>query len=98
MGLGVEAPFELCSNARLADAGFAGDQNDLAVAGLSARPTPQQQADFLLATDQWGQSRSAQRLEPARDGARTQNLPGRHRRSDAFDLGGAEIAIFEKIA
>jgi len=38
-----------------------------------------------------------QSLEAAGDGSRTQNLPGRHRRSDAFDLDRAEIAVFEEI-
>ena len=63
--------------------GFAGDQHDLAVARLGARPAAQQQVDLLVAADQPGQRRSAQCLEPARDDARTQHLPGRHRPGDA---------------
>src|SRR2546429_2684932 len=38
-----------------------------------------EQVDFLVAADQPGQRRSAQRLEPARQGTRTQHLPSRHR-------------------
>ena len=78
--------------------GFAGDQHDLAVAGFGARPSAQQQFDLLVAADQWGQCRSAQRLEPARDDARTQYLPSRHRCGDALDLDGAETADLEEIA
>ena len=59
---------------------------------------PQQQVDLLVAADQPGQRRSAQCLEPARDDARTQHLPSRHRRGDALDLDGAEIAVLEEIA
>src|SRR5262245_61145478 len=43
MGLGVEAPLQLCSDARLANAGLAGDQHNLAIAGLGPRPAAQQQ-------------------------------------------------------
>ena len=78
--------------------GFAGDQHDLAVAGLGARPAAQQQVDLLVAADQRGQRRSAQCLEPARDDARTQHLPGRHRPGDALELDGAEIAALEQVA
>src|SRR5882762_1411693 len=39
--LGVEALLQCRNDARLADAGFARDQHDLAVAGLGARPAPQ---------------------------------------------------------
>jgi hypothetical protein len=52
MALGVEAPLQLRSDARLADAGLAGDQHDLAVSRLGTRPAPQQQVDFLLAADE----------------------------------------------
>ena len=98
MRLAVKALRQCRGDARLADAGFAGDQHDLAVARLGARPAPQQQVDLLVAADQRGQRRSAQGLEPARDDARTQHLPGRHRRGEALDLDGAEIAVLEEIA
>ena len=98
MRLGVEALLQCRGDARLADAGLARDQHDLAVARLGARPAPQQQVDLLVAADQRRQRRSAQCLEPARDDARPQYLPGRHRRGDALDLDGAEIAVLEEIA
>jgi hypothetical protein len=96
--LGVEALRQRRGDARLAEAGFARDQHNLAVAGLGAGPAPQQQVDLLVAADQSSHCRSAQCLEPARDGARTQHPPGRHRRGDALDLYAAEIAVFEEIA
>ncbi len=94
----MEALLQFRGNARLAEAGLAGDQHDLAVACLGARPTAQQQVDLLVAADQRAQRRSAQCLEPARHHTRTQYLPGRHRPGDALDLDGAEIAVLEKIA
>ena len=50
---------------RLADAGLAGEQNDLALARLRLRPTPEQQFGFFFAPDEGGQPARVQRLEPA---------------------------------
>src|SRR5215467_9091914 len=94
----MEALFQLRGDARLADSGFAGDEHNLTVTCLGARPTPQQQVDLLVAADQRRQRRSVQSLEPARDSTRTQNLPYRHRRRDAFHLDGAKIAVLEESA
>jgi hypothetical protein len=94
----VEALLQCRGDPRLAEAGLARDQHDLAVAGLGARPAAQEQVDFLVAADQPGQCRSAQCLEPARDDARTQHLPSRHRPGDALHLDGAKIADLEEIA
>ena len=71
MGFRVEAPFQLRCDTRLADPGFAGDQHDLAVANLGARPAAQQQIELLVTADQRGQRRAVQCLESARDGARS---------------------------
>jgi hypothetical protein len=98
MRVGVEALLQSRGDARLADAGLPGDQHDLAVARLGARPPAQQQVDLLVAANQRAQCRSAQCLEPALDGARAQHLPSRHGCGDALDLDGAEIAVFEEIA
>src|SRR6516225_5359354 len=98
MWLGAKVLLQFRGDTRLADAGLTRDQNDLAVPGLGARPTAEQQVDLLVAADQWAQARSVQRLEAARNGARTQHLPGRHRGRDALDLDGAEIAAFEQVA
>jgi hypothetical protein len=96
--LGTKALLQCRGDAGLAEAGFARDQHNMAVARLGACPAPQQQVDLLVAADQPAQRRSAQRLEPARDAARTQYLTGRNRRGDALHLDGAEIAVFEEIA
>jgi hypothetical protein len=74
MGFTMEALCQCCGDVRLAEAGFARDQHDLTVAYLDARPAAQQQIDLLVATDQPGQHRSAQCLEPALDAARSQHL------------------------
>jgi hypothetical protein len=42
MRLGVKALLQCRSEARFADAGLSGDQDDLAVAGLGALPAAQQ--------------------------------------------------------
>jgi len=95
----VAEPLRQCrDNPRLADPGFAGNQNDLAVASPGARPAVQQQADFIVAPDQWAQRRSTQGLEPAGDSARPQRQPGRHRPDDALEFDLAEIAVFEQVA
>ena len=94
----MEALLQCRGDARLAEAGFARNQHDLAVAGLGARPAAQQQIDLLVAANQLGQCRSAQRLEPARDDTGTQHLPSRHRRGDAFHLDDAQIAVLEEVA
>jgi len=94
----MKALFQCGRNTRLAETGFAGDQDDLAVPRLGAFPAPHQQPDLLVAANQWAKRRPAQCLEPARDDARTQHLPGRHRRGEALDLDGAEIPVFEELA
>jgi hypothetical protein len=63
--LAVQALRQCCGDAGLADARFAGDQHDLAVAALGALPAPQQQLDLLVAADQRGQRQAAQSLETA---------------------------------
>src|SRR5262249_28494472 len=98
MRLCAEALLQLRNDARLADAGLAQDQHNLAVAGLSAPPAPQQQFNLLLASDQRRQRRSAQCLEPALDDTRTQYLPRLHRLDDALDAGAPEIGISEELA
>ena len=48
MRLGLEPLLQCCDDARLAEAGFAGNQYDLAVARLGTRPAPQQQVDLIV--------------------------------------------------
>jgi hypothetical protein len=68
--LGVEALHQCRGEARLAEAGFAGNQHDLTVTGLGTRPAPQHQVDLLLSANEPGQRRSTQRLKPAHDDTR----------------------------
>src|SRR6516165_6487339 len=98
MRLGAKALLQLHCDTRLADAGLARDQHDLAIARLGARPATQQQVDLLVAANQRGQGRAAQRLEAAGNGARTHYLPRPHRFGDTLDRDGTEIATFEEIA
>src|SRR6516165_1338762 len=98
MRLGVNALLQCGGDPRLAEARFPRDQYDLAVPHLGARPAPQQQLNLLVAANEPGQRRSAQGLEPAGDDTRTQDLPGRHRRGDALDFDGPEIAVLEEVA
>src|SRR5262249_33519511 len=94
----LEALGERREDARFADAGFARDQHDLAVASLDARPAAQQEVDFLVAANEPAQRCPAQRLEPARQDARTGPVPARQRPGDTLPVEGAEIAVFEEIA
>ena len=75
---------------------FAGDKHNLAVAGLGARPTTQQQVDLLVAADEPDRCRPAQRLESARDDTWTRYLPNRHPPVDACHLNGVKVAILEE--
>ena len=95
MRLGLEALLQYRGDARFAEAGFAGDQHDLPIPCLRARPTAQQQVDLLIATDQRGQRQSAQRLETTGDDTWAQHLPGRHRAANALHLDGLK---FEQLA
>ena len=94
----MEAFLQCRDDARLSDAGFAGNQHDLPVARLGALPAPQEQVHFLVAANQGGQRRSAQCFEPARNDTRTQHLPSLNRPRNALDLDGAEIVVFEEVA
>src|SRR6516225_8946678 len=95
----VTQPLRQCrGEARLAESRLARDQHDLAVPGLGARPTAQQQVDLFVAPNQRAQRRSAQGLETARDDARAQHPPSRNRRGEALHLDSAEVAVLEQIA
>ena len=98
MRLGVQAFFKCRRDARLAEPCLAGDQYDLAVARLGARPPAQQQVDLFAAPDQRGQFRSAQCLEPALDGTLGHHLPTAYRLGVAVRVECVEIAAVEQIA
>src|SRR5215472_2128374 len=98
MRFGPEALFQLGGQSRLADAGLAGNQHNLALARFGARPAPLQQIDLLVAVDQPDKRWSVQCFESARNGVRVQYLPNPHWRSDSLDRYSTEIAIFEEVA
>src|SRR6516225_12435561 len=98
MRLGVQAFFKCRGNARLADAGLARDQYDLAVARLGALPPAQQQVDLFVAANQRRQFRSAQCLEAARHNTLAQYLPAAYRLGVAARVECAEIAAIEQVA
>ena len=60
--LGSEAFQQRRRKPRFADTRFAGEQHDLAFAGLCLRPAPQQQFEFFFPPDKLSQRRS--RAEP----------------------------------
>jgi hypothetical protein len=83
--------------ARLADAGLAGNQHDRALAALRLLPAPQQRRQLLVAADERRGGR-AQRLEPALGPALAQYPRGLDRRRQTFDLDRPEILIVEQAA
>jgi hypothetical protein len=98
MRLAVQALLQGGNDARLADARLAGKQDGLALAVFRPRPTAQQRFDLLLATDQGAEHGGAQRLETTLHRARPKRLPDLHRRANAPDRDGADVAIIEEIA
>ena len=83
---------------RFADAGLAGHQHHLALAGLCLGPAPQQKFEFLFPPDEGGQSGRVKGVKAALDGTRAQRRPGPHRPGDALEVLGPEIAELEEIA
>src|SRR6516165_268994 len=83
MRLAAEPLLQSGHNARLADAGLSGDEHDLTVPCLGARPATQQQVDLLVAANQRAQRRAAQRLETACNDTLSQHLPAADRRAAA---------------
>src|SRR5262244_1658860 len=98
MRLGMQPLRQPSDDARFANSGLARDQHDLAVPCLGARPATQQEIDFLAASDQRAERRSAQRLEPALDDALRQYLPAAHRLGVAVGFDRLEIAAVKRMA
>jgi hypothetical protein len=72
---GAEAFQQRGRQARFADSGLAGNQNDLAFSGICFRPAPEQQFGFFLSPDEGRQLGRVQRLEAALHGARPEYCP-----------------------
>src|SRR5262249_1534957 len=83
---------------RFADAGLAGYEHHLALAGLCFRPATQQQFDFLFPPDEGSKAAPVQRLETAFHGTRSKHRPGPHRPRDALEVPCPEVIEFEEIA
>ena len=84
--------------ARLADARLARQQHHLPRAALRLAPQIDQPLGLVVSAEQRIDAGLALRLEPAVGGARTQDLPDRHRRLEALERDRPEIAIVEKTA
>ncbi len=98
MGLARRLLDERRSQPRLADAGLAGQQNDLALACFRPLPAPHQKAHFFVAADQGGQAACAKRFEPAPLRSLVQHAIGAHRPRDAFELERPEKLDLEQLA
>src|SRR5689334_20748508 len=81
--------------ARFADAGLAGYQDDRAVAALYLLPAAHQQVYLLITAQQW-RSGYAQGLETAIDCARTDDSPDRRGIAEACYGHAPEREIFEE--
>src|SRR5262245_9382009 len=83
---------------RLADAGFAGKQDDAPLALLRLLPPMQQQLQLLVAAQQGSDASLAQSLEPAFRRAAPEDLPGVHRLGEALEGYCTEVKIVEQLA
>ncbi len=83
--------------AGLAHARFGGNQHHPAAAGLRLRPAAEQQLHLLVAADQRRGAR-AQCLELAERAVFRHDVPCRHRRRQALEFDGAEVAALEQPA
>ena len=95
MRLAADAIEQRLDQPRLAHAGFAGEQDGLALALLRQPPALQQQAHLLRAADERRENCRARRFEPARQRCFPQHPPGRHRIGKAFEHMLAAAFVFE---
>ena len=95
MRLALEPGQQAFDDARLADAGLAGEQHDPALAALGLLPTAQQQFHLLLAANERRQRARAPRLEPAHAGRLAVHLPRLHGLRQPVHRDGAEGAAVE---
>jgi hypothetical protein len=82
-------------NARLADAGLARQQHDLALALRRVAPAVQQQRCLVLTPDEGRHGLRPRRLETADVLGLAQNRPRENRRVEALEDLGAERLQFE---
>ena len=89
---------ELGEEARLADAGLAGDEHDLAGARQGPRPAAAQEVHLLPAAHQLQHAGSAQRFESPRAGAFAGHLPHGHRREVVCQHERLHLPAVEELA
>ena len=82
--LSVESFSKHLHNPRFADPGLARKQCNLPVSFLGCPPSVHQQTDFLIASDEGGQSRAMHGFESVIHGARGDNPPRMHRFGDTL--------------
>ena len=81
---------------RLADAGLAREQHDLALAGPGEPPAVEEQRQLLVAADERGRAGAVERLEPAFRRPLAGHAEAAHGRGKALDLGRAEVGELEE--
>ena len=86
------------ADARLADAGLARQQHDLAFAVAGERPALQQQRDLAVAADKLDQTLHVLGLEARRGGALAEHAPRLLRRGEAFELEPPQRFERERLA
>src|SRR5262249_17675142 len=89
---------ERCPKGGLADPRLAGDQPDLPSAPPGEAWALQQEVELVLAADEIGQTRRADRLEAALGSRHALDHPRRDRLGNTLDLVLAEVAQTEQIA
>jgi hypothetical protein len=97
MRLALEPRQQAFSDARLADAGLAGEQHHPTLAELSLTPTAQQQLHLLLPASERGQRARAPRVKAADPGRLAAHLPRMHRLRLPLHLDGMERAAVEHL-
>ena len=81
--------------AGFADAWFAAEQNDPALALLRLLPAVQQKGEFLVAPDQRGRRRSVLGVEPALGRPLADDVPRPHGFRKTLEVDRTEIAVYE---
>ena len=84
--------------ARLADTGLAGEQNDVALARLRLGPATKQEFAFFFSPDHGGQPARVQRLETTFLRTVPHRRPGARQGGDALEVLRAKIDQLEQIA
>src|SRR5262249_47843653 len=98
MRLAGDALGESCPKAGLANPRLARDQYDLPLALPGEALALQQEVELVLAADEIGQTRPADRLEAALGSRHALHSPRRDRLGNPLDLMPAEVAQTEQIA